>query len=100
VRKKHGTAAVSLKCEAKNGKPAKSHVCTGKFTLKVMGQTVSHKFRIKATKTDRIVVELPKRARAAGTSKKARMLRATLVITTTQPHGPAKVSRGTLNVVT
>jgi len=54
VSMKKGTAAVSLKCEAKNGKAAKNHFCTGKFTLKVMGKTVTHSFRIKATKTAHI----------------------------------------------
>ena len=59
---KKGTATVSLKCEAKNGKAAKNHFCTGKFTLKVMGKTVTHSFRIKATKTAHVSVKLPKKA--------------------------------------
>jgi hypothetical protein len=98
VSMKKGTATVSLKCEAKNGKAAKNDVCTGKFTLTLMGQKVSHTFRIKATKTARIAVELPKRARAAATTGKRRTLHGTLTISTKQPHGTPKLTRGTLNI--
>ena len=71
VSMKKGTATVSLKCEAKNGKAAKNHFCTGSFTLKVMGKKVTHSFKIKATKTARIVVTLPKNAMAAAASREA-----------------------------
>jgi hypothetical protein len=95
-----GTATVSLKCEAKNGKAAKSHFCTGSFTLKVMGKKVTHSFKIKATKTARIVVKLPKKATAAAGSGKHRTLHASLTISTKQPHGGPKVARGTLKIKT
>ena len=100
VSMKKGTATVSLKCEAKNGKAAKNHFCTGKFTLQVMGQKVSQTFRIKATKTARIAVGLPKRARAAAATGKRRTLHGTLTISTKQPHGAPKLTRGTLNIKT
>ncbi len=97
---KKGTATVSLKCEAKNGKPAKNHFCTGKFTLKMMGKTVSHTFRIKATNTTRIAVTVPKRAMASAAAGKHRTLHGTLAISTKQPTGAAKLTRGTLSVKT
>ncbi len=100
VSMKQGTATVSLKCEAKNGKAAKNHLCTGSFTLKVMGKKVTHSFKIKATKTARIVVELPKKAAAAGASGKHRTLHGALTISTKQPHGGPKVARGTLSIKT
>ena len=95
-----GTATVSLKCEAKNGKAAKNHFCTGKFTLKVMGKTVTHSFRIKATKVARIPVKLPKKAMAAGATGRHRTLAGTLTISTKQPQGGPKVARGTLSIKT
>jgi hypothetical protein len=99
VSMKKGTATVSLKCEAKNGKAAKNHFCTGTFTLKVMSKRVRHSFRIKATKITRIAVGLPRRARTAATGKR-RMLHGTLTISTKQPHGAPKLTRGTLNIKT
>jgi len=104
VSMKKGTATVSLKCEAKNGKAAKNHFCTGKFTLEVMGKTVSHSFRIKATKTAHISVKLPKKAllkAAAAAAHKGHVAwHAALVVSTKQPKGPAKVTRGTLTIKT
>jgi len=104
VSMKKGTATVSLKCEAKNGKAAKNHFCTGKFTFKVMGKTVTHSFRIKATKTARIAVKLPKKAllaaAAAAEHKRHVTWHAALVVSTKQPKGPAKVARGTLTIKT
>ncbi len=97
---KNGKAIVSLKCEAKNGKPAKNHFCTGKFTLKLMGKTVSHTFRIKATKVARIAVTLPKRVMAAAATGKHRTLHGALAISTKQPTGAAKLTAGTLNIKT
>jgi hypothetical protein len=95
-----GTATVSLKCQAKNGKAAKNHFCTGKFTLTVMGQKVSHTFRIKATKTARIVVKLPNHARTAAAGGKHRVLNGKLVISTKQPQGAPKVALGSLKIRT
>ena len=66
---KQGTATVSLKCEAKNGKAAKNHFCTGSFTLKVMGKKVTHSFKIKATKTARIVGQVAEEG-SGGRSKR------------------------------
>jgi len=100
VSMKKGTATVSLKCEAKNGKAAKNHFCTGKFTLTVMGQKVSHTFRIKATKTARIVVKLPNHARTAAAGGKHRVLNGKLVISTKQPQGAPKVALGSLKIKT
>ena len=108
VRVKRGAkVTVSLKCIA-----AKGQFCTGSFKLSPMGQSVSHKFRIKASKVARITVKLPKRARLAvsaaarsGESGKAgkagkrhRTLHAKLVIKTSQAKGAAKLTRGMLNV--
>ena len=104
VSMKKGTATVSLKCEAKNGKAAKNHFCTGKFTLKVMGKTVTHSFRIKATKTAHVSVKLPKKALLAASAASAHKRHVTwhagLVVSTKQPKGPAKVTRGTLTIKT
>ena len=104
VSMKKGTATVSLKCEAKNGKAAKNHFCTGKFTLKVMGKTVTHSFRIKATKTAHISIKLPKKALLAASAASAHKRHVTwhagLVVSTKQPKGAAKVSRGTLTIKT
>ena len=100
VSMKNGTATVSLKCEAKNGKAAKNHFCIGKFTVTLMGQKVTHAFRIKATKTAGIAVKLPKRARAAVAGRKHRVLTAKLVISTKQPHGTPKVALGSLKIKT
>ena len=100
VSMKQGTVTVSLKCEAKNGKAAKNHFCTGSFTLKLMGKKVTQSFKIKATKTARIAVKLPKNAVAAGASGKPRTLHGALTISTKQPHGGPKVARGTLSIKT
>ena len=104
VSMQKGTATVSLKCEAKNGKAAKNHFCTGKFTLKVMGKAVTHSFRIKATKTARISVKLPKKALLAAAAASAHKRHVTwhgaLVVSTKQPKGPAKLTRGTLTIKT
>jgi hypothetical protein len=101
---KKGQVTVSLKCEAKNGKAVKSHFCTGKFTLKVMGKTVTHTFRVKATKVARIAVNLPKRAllaaAAATTHKRHVTMHAALAISTKQSGTAAKITRGTLNIKT
>jgi len=95
---------VSLKCIA-----AKGQFCTGSFKLSPMGQSVSHTFRIKASKVSRIAVKLPKRARLAaaaiakanhGTSGKRhhRTIHAKLVVSTKQTTGKARITRGMLNV--
>lgn len=98
VRVKPGAkVTVSLKCIA-----ARGQFCTGRFTLKPMGQSVSHKFRIKASKIARIQVKLPKRARlaagAARAGKHHRTMRAGLAIRTGQPQGGTKLTRGTLKI--
>ena len=108
VKVKHGAkVTVSLKCIA-----AKGQFCTGSFTLAPMGQGVSHKFRINASKVARITVKLPKRARLAASAaarsgkagkagkagKRHRTLHAKLVIKTSQAKGAARVTRGMLNI--
>ena len=105
VKVKHGAkVTVSLKCVAPRGQ-----FCTGSFTLTPMDQSVSHKFRIKASKVARITVKLPKRARLAASAaarsgkagkagKRHRTLHAKLVIKTSQANGAARVSRGMLNI--
>jgi hypothetical protein len=101
---KKNSVTVSLKCEAKNGKPAKNHFCTGAFKLTILGKTVSHSFRIKATKVARIAVKLPKkallRASVAAAHRHQVTMNAALAISTKQPQGPAKVTRGTLKIRT
>jgi len=102
--KRGNKVTVSLKCKAAKGK-----VCTGSFKLQLMGQTAKHKLRIKAGKIARVAVKLPKRARQAiaKASKDAKAskakashltLNAKLVISTAQPHGKAKVTRGALKI--
>ena len=85
---------VSLKCKA----ALRSTFCTGKVSLTVNGQTVTQSFRIRTRKIGRITFKLPKRARAAVSSKKHRTLHAKLKISTKQARGPAIVTRGTLNI--
>jgi hypothetical protein len=93
--KRRGKVTVSLKCRA-----AKGAICTGKFTLKVKGQTVSAKFRIKAGKIARITVRLPKRARATSREHHHTM-QGRLVISATQGHHKkAKITTGKLTIKT
>jgi hypothetical protein len=97
---------VSLKCQAPKGK-----ICSGKLTLKTKRQTVTYRFHIKAGKTDRITLTLPKRARAffaapsanpkahpATHKKTIRTLTATLSISTNQPSGHARNTSGKLTI--
>ena len=100
VKPKNGKVTVSLNCVGKNGKAAKGHICTGKFTLTVMGQNVSQTFKVKVGKVDRVTVKLPKKARIAAAGNHHRKMKATLVISTKQPRGSAKVTRGTLTIKT
>jgi hypothetical protein len=107
VRIKRGSqVTVSLKCQAPKGK-----VCSGRFKLKASGQTVSHTFRIKAGKVGRIVIGLPKKARAvfairrpqhpapsAARKPASHTLRATLSISTQQSIGRAHVTTGKLTI--
>ena len=90
-------ATVSLKCRAPKGT-----LCTGKFTLKLTGQTVGHNFRIKSGKTARIAVTLPAHARRAVLSATTRhrhpTLHAKLTISTKQATGKPTLTRGTLNI--
>jgi hypothetical protein len=95
---KHGKVTVSLKCEA-----AKGQVCSGKFTLKLSGKTMTRTFRIKANKVRRIAIRIsklgmvPKLATAA-TSGHTRPLHATLQISTKQSSGSFRISRGQLTI--
>jgi hypothetical protein len=98
VNIKHGKVTVSLKCVASRGKTAKGKICSGKFTLKVAGKTLSHKFRIKSTKTDRITLKLPKIVQTATQKSKHHKVQGKLTISTTQSHAKARVSRGTLTI--
>ena len=100
VKPKNGKVTVSLNCVGKNGKAAKGHLCTGKFTLTVMGQKLNETFKVKVGKVDRVTVKLPKKARIAAAGKHHRKMKATLVISTKQPRGAAKVTRGTLTIKT
>jgi hypothetical protein len=120
VRVKHGAkVTVSLKCIA-----ARGQTCTGSFTLTPMGQSVSQKFRIKASNISRIAVKLPKRARLAAAAaaksgnpgksgkagksgnagkpgkagKRHRTVHAKLTIRTSQAKGAAKFTRGMLGI--
>jgi hypothetical protein len=98
VNIKHGKVTVSLKCVASRGKTARGKICSGKFTLKVAGKTLSHKFRIKSTKTDRITLKLPKIVQTATQKSKQHKVQGKLTISTTQSHAKARVSRGTLTI--
>jgi hypothetical protein len=98
VKIKHGKVTVSLKCVASRGKTAKGKICSGKFTLKVAGKTMSHKFRIKSTKIDRITIKLPTRAQTATRKAKHHKVQGKLTISTNQSHAKAHVSRGTLTI--
>ena len=92
VRVKRGSVTVSLKCEA-----AKGQVCSGKFTLRLSGKTVTRTFRIGANKIDRIATRLPEQARTAS-SKHGRSLLATLLISTKQSSGSSRISTGKLTI--
>jgi hypothetical protein len=98
VNIKHGKVTVSLKCVASRGKTAKGKICSGKFTLKVAGKTMTHKFRIKSTKIDRITLKLPTKAQTAARKAKHHKVQGKLTISTTQSHAKAKISRGTLTI--
>jgi hypothetical protein len=104
--KRGSQVTVSLKCQAPKGK-----VCSGRFKLKADGQTVSHTFRIKAGQVGRIVIGLPKKARAvfatrgpkqpahsAARKPASHTLRATLSISTQQSIGRAHVTTGKLTI--
>jgi hypothetical protein len=97
VRIKHGNkVTVSLKCKA-----AKGALCTGKFTLKVKGNSVTVKFRIKAGKIARLAVGLPKAAVTASHNRHHKKMFGTLVISTTQSHHKkAKLTHGKLTIKT
>jgi hypothetical protein len=97
---KKGTVTVSLKCVPTRGKTKKGKVCGGRFTLKVDGRALSHKFHFKSGKTDRVAVTLPKRvqARAASLHRKHRKLIGALVISTKQPKGAAVITYGKLTI--
>ena len=93
VRITHGNqVTVSLKCEAGAGQ-----VCSGSFTLKLSGRTRTRTFRIGANKIQRIVTRLPKSAGSVRRGQ-ARPLRATLRISTRQPSGSSRISRGELTI--
>jgi hypothetical protein len=92
VAVKHGRVTVSLKCEAVSGQ-----VCSGTFTLKLSGKTMTRTFRIKANKIQRIAIRLTKLGMAA-TSGHNRPLHATLRISTTQSSGSSRISRGELTI--
>ena len=93
---------VSLKCEAPKG-----DVCSGTFELSVSKQTLKHSFRIKAGKTARIAIVLPKKLKLPVKAHKAsRGHRATragklsgkLTISTNQTARSVKISRGKLTI--
>jgi hypothetical protein len=92
VAVKHGRVTVSLKCEAASGQ-----VCSGTFTLKLSGKTMTRTFRIKANRIQRIAIRLPKLAMAA-TSGHNHPLHATLRISTRQSSGSPRISRGELTI--
>jgi hypothetical protein len=103
VHIKHGHyVTVSLKCEA-----PKRSVCSGTFTLKVSWRSVKHSFRIKAGKTARIAVRLPKHVKLPRKAHKAtrghhatraNKLHAKVVISTKQPTGRPRITRGKLTI--
>jgi hypothetical protein len=98
VNIKHGKVTVSLKCEASRGKTAKGKICSGKFTLKVAGKTMTDKFRIKSTKIDRITIKLPNVVQTATRKSKHHKVQGKLTISTTQSHAKARITRGTLTI--
>jgi hypothetical protein len=98
VNIKKGKVTVSLKCEASKGKTAKGKICSGKFTLKLAGKSISHKFRIKSTKTDRITITLPKLVQAAIRKSRHHSLSGKLTISTSQSHAQAQITKGTLKI--
>jgi len=97
---KKGKVVVSLRCVATRGKTKKGKVCAGQFKLKAAGRVLTHKFRFKSGKIDRVAVTLPKRmrARAASLHRKHRKLIGALVISTKQPKGAARITYGKLTI--
>jgi hypothetical protein len=93
---------VSLKCEAPKG-----DVCSGTFELSVSKQTLKHSFRIKAGKTARIAIVLPKKlklpvkahkASRGHRANRAGKLSGKLTISTNQTARSVKISRGKLTI--
>ncbi|HEY4277827.1 MAG TPA: hypothetical protein VGM91_06385 [Conexibacter sp.] len=85
-----------LRCKAPPGR----RFATGKLAVTVNRQTVTKAFRIRSGKTASVTVKLPKRARAAAANRKHPVLHAKLKVSTKQPRGKARVTRGKLKIVT
>ncbi len=103
VRIKHGKVTVSLSCTATTGKTVKGKVCAGTFTLTVSGHKLTHSFRFKSGKVDRVTVSLSKAMRATATAAArvkptAHKLSGKLVITTKLSAKTTRVTRGMLTI--
>jgi hypothetical protein len=103
VRAKHGKVTVSLSCQATHGRTSKGKICGGKFTLTVAGRKVTHAFRFKSGKVDRITVKLPKLAMSAIAAAvhhkpKPRKLTGKLVITTQVSAESSRNVKGALTI--
>ncbi len=100
---KRGRVTVSLQCKASKGRTIKGRVCAGTLLMKVGRHTMTHKFRFKSGKVDRIAIKLPKSVRHAATAarkrgRKHRNLTGKLVITTRLSAKSSRTRNGTLTI--
>jgi hypothetical protein len=109
---KKGKVTVSLTCKATRGKTAKGKTCAGTFTLTVAGQKLSHSFKFKSGKVDRITLTLKSKVRTAvitaarrnarphARHKKPAQVNGKLVITTKLSAKTHQTTKGTLTIKT
>ena len=100
-REAQGKITVSLACKATKGKTAKNKLCAGSFTLKIAGHKLGHRFRFRSPKTNRFTVTLSTKMMAAVTGARRhhqRRMVGSLLISTTQTHAKARVTRGALTI--
>ena len=80
---------------------AKNKLFAGSFTLKIAGQKLGHRLRFRSPETDRFTVALSTKMMAVATQgrhhHKRRMV-GSLLISTTQTHAKARLTRGTLTI--
>jgi hypothetical protein len=98
---KNGKVTVSLECKATKGKTAKNQLCAGSFTLKIAGHKLGHRFRFRSPKTHRFTVTLSTKVLASATRTRRhhrRRMVGSLLISTTQAHAKARLTRGTLTI--
>jgi hypothetical protein len=101
VSLKQGKITVSLVCKATKGKTAKNKPCAGSFTLTIAGHKLGHRFRFRSPQTHRFTVTLSTKVMAAAIQIRRRHRRrmvGSLLISTTQAHAKARLTRGTVTI--